>query len=131
MIDREPPMPVPPQARIPKKLKPGDIGFFKRVKDTSSDHGRYTEFKGHGFGILLGAVPPGAQDPPQSFLTALMAQLGWVTLDEVKNLLGEASVDALVRALEKKYFHAEAPKETTPPEPEKPASSIILLPQGK
>lgn len=101
-----------------KKFQPGDAVYFKRIKETSLPHGRYQEFKGcHGFGILLGTVPENQPDPPQIYLNAVMSQLGWVTFDDVKQALGDETLQKVLAFVMEKYF--EKPKE--PPETPAPA----------
>lgn len=100
-----------------KKFKPGDIVYFKRIKETSKTHGRYQEFKnGHGFGILLGAVPQGAEDPPLQYLMHLMGGQGWVSFDDVAALLGKEQMDLLLERFTKKYYGDVPPAQSTPKE---------------
>lgn len=103
-----------------KKFVPGDVVFFKRVKETAQSHGRFQEFKGHGFGILLGSVPLLAPDPPQSFLVALMGHHGWAAFDDVAEALGVESCQKVLAHITKKYYAPEPPKVTVLTEPVPP-----------
>lgn len=118
-LERGPIVPLEAEKGV-RKFKPGDVVFFKRIKETSKPHGRYQEFsKGCGFGILLGAVPEAAEDPPAVFLAHLMGQIGYVSFDDVKALLSEEQMTVLIEKFKLKYYGPEQP-EAVPPEAPSP-----------
>lgn len=86
-------------------LNPGDVVFFKIVKK-SSRHNKFKEiaFKGHGFGVLLGIVPPFAQDPPESHLMRLMGAAGYLSFDDVADFFGNEIGAQAVTKFEDKYY---------------------------
>jgi hypothetical protein len=58
-------------------MKNGDVVFFKVAKKGSHRKAQSVEFKGHGFGVLLGHVPPFQKDPPPEHLIRLMGTIGF------------------------------------------------------
>lgn len=110
----EPPTPIGSKKKRPN-LKPGDVVFFKRCKDTAAANGQFVEFQGHGFGVLLGMVPPFQADPPKDFVVRLLGSLGYVLLDDIQELMGEEHLKELLQK-----FHGKYAPTTDPAQPELP-----------
>lgn len=101
MIDSKPPE-IP--KITPKVPQDGDLVFFKRAKKELGPTGTFVEFKGHGFGVFLGHIPPDAPEPPLLFLFRKMAQIGFIKFDDVSEFLTPAQAKECVEACERKYF---------------------------
>jgi hypothetical protein len=95
------------------KFQAGSIVFFKDIADTSRMKGRTgVRFKGHGFGVLLGEVPPFGKDPDQVALFRCLGGIGYLSFDDVGEFLGDEAGAKCVAAFEAKYFpKTEEPKE--------------------
>lgn len=85
-------------------MKNGDVVFFKKAKTTSARKGLEIGFKGYGFGVMLGHVLPFAADPKPEMLLRLMGTIGFVSFDDVGELLGNEQAANLVKAFEDKYY---------------------------
>lgn len=85
-------------------MKPGDAVFFEIAKPSSSRKAPKIKFQGHGFGILLGHVPPFQKDPPPEHLLRLMGTIGFMSFDDVANFLGDEMAAKCVKAFEDKYY---------------------------
>ena len=87
------------------KLNIGDVVFFKKVTKMPDRRSQEIGFKGgHGFGVMLGMVPPFAKAPPESLLMLLMGQAGYVAFDDVMNFFGEEVGKECVKKFEEKYY---------------------------
>ena len=105
-----------------KPIKPGDVVFFKAAT-TSAESGkaRGVAFKGHGFGLMLGLLPPLAKDPPAIDLLRLMGTIGFISFDDIKDFLGKELMEDAVKQFEDRYYGVEAgPQndENSPPQAE-------------
>ncbi len=91
---------------IPKlpPMRNGDCVFFKEAKKTSRQNSPGVRFRGVGFGILLGHVPPFQKDPPAAELFRLMGTVGFMSFDDVGEFLGEEQAAACVKKFEEKYY---------------------------
>lgn len=106
-------------------FKPGDVAFFKTANQQPKDFPRGVKFPGWGFGVVLGCVPHGIIAPPASHVFRLMANAGFVALDDIGELLGQEALNTFVKAFETKYYGrtsddlakpgAPAPEEVAPP----------------
>lgn len=85
-------------------MKNGDVVFFKKAKRSSARKAHEEEFKGHGFGVMLGHVPPFVKDPPPEHLIRLMGTIGFVSFDDVGRLLGDEQAKLLVQKYEDAYY---------------------------
>lgn len=106
-------------------FKLGDIVFFKTAKRGTKRSIPEGKFNGHGFGVLLGFVPPFAKDPLQSQVRPMMGNVGYITFDDVAEFFG----DEIGKQCVEKFLEKYAPKPDPaahPPEPPK-----ILGPDGK
>lgn len=88
-------------------MKPGDIVFFTEAKPSSARKSPKIGFKGHAFGIMLGHVPPFQKDPPLSHILRLMGTHGFVSFDDVGELLGSEQGALMVTKFEDKYYGKE------------------------
>ncbi len=85
-------------------FKIGDIAFFRKAK---RDCGRKTPegtFKGHGFGLFLGHVPPFAKEPPKVFIHRTLGTLGFLSFDDVTEFISEEAAAECVKKFEDKYY---------------------------
>lgn len=85
-------------------LKPGDVVFFKRAKRKSDRKEKEIAFQGHGFGVLLGYLPPFQKDPDPAMLIRLMGSIGFMSFDDVANFLGDEFGAKCVKMFEEKYY---------------------------
>lgn len=101
-------------------LKPGDVGFFERASNQPSKFPGSYKFSGWGFGVVLGCVPPGMPPPPASHLFRIMGNAGFVSLDDVTELLGEQAAKVLIHNFEMKYYGRTSAQADEPgaPKPE-------------
>lgn len=91
-----------------QQLKPGSCVFFKDFQ--SAGHPKRSDkyrMKNLAFGVLLGVLPPFAKDPTQEQLYMAMGAIGYVSFDDVAEILGVESGQKLLAEYEKKYY---APK---------------------
>lgn len=113
------------------RLNHGDAVFFKKVKKASNRKAPEIGFKGHGFGILLGHVPPFQKDPTSDQLLRHMGAIGFLSFDDVADLLGDDVGAKCLAAFEEKYY-GKAAQEAAPEIPPIPQEkSPILDSQGK
>ena len=85
-------------------FKNGDVVFFKSAKKGSARKAPEGRFKGYGFGVLLGHVPPFQKDPPAAELLRLMGSIGFVSFDDVAEFLGNEFGAQCVTKFEDKYY---------------------------
>lgn len=119
-------------------MKNGDVVFFKRAKASANRKAPEAQFKGMGFGILLGHVPPFAQSPPGAYVIGQLGSIGYLSFDDVIEFLGDEAGAACVKKFEEKYIPKLDPNQQTlplkaapSPEPEEPALSGIVGLDGK
>lgn len=96
------------------KLACGDVVFFKHCTRTNRPTKDSWAFKGSGFGIFFGALPPLSTEPTESDVISCMAAIGFVSFDDVAEHLGEEIFTDLVVKMEakiKKQREDEAAKE--------------------
>lgn len=86
----------------------GDVMFFKTAKKESRRNAKEMKFKGHGFGVFLGHVPPFMPDPDPAQLIRMMGQIGFLTFDDVATFLGDEMAAKCVKMYEDKYYGQEA-----------------------
>lgn len=103
-------------------MKPGNVLFFKTAKEGSHRKAREFNFKGTGFGVFLGHVQPFGKDPSPEVLVNLMGSIGWVTFDDVAELLGTEQGKLLLEKYEDKYY---GKKHEGPVQIEKAASGLV------
>lgn len=109
----------PPQM---KPMTPGDVVFFKRARGGLGPQDRFAEFQGHAFGILIGHVPSEVGPPPLSVILRGMATCGFISFDEIIELMGREFGDELARKFGEKYYGKDAIV-TGPP----PAEAIVQI----
>lgn len=90
-----------------KPLAAGDVVFFKRARGGLSARDRFAEFQGHGFGILLGHVPSDAPVPPLLLVLRQMGSFGFISFDDVIQLMGKEIGDQLALKFAEKYYGKE------------------------
>lgn len=86
----------------------GDVVFFKKAKKSTSRKAPEATFKGYGFGVMLGHVPPFAAEPPPQHLLRLMGTVGFLTFDDVAEFVGDENAKECVKKFEDKYYGKEA-----------------------
>lgn len=91
-------------------FKNGDFVFFKKARRSSNPRQPEGAFKGHGFGILLGHVPPFAPDPPGEHLLRLMGSVGFLSFDDVGEFFGREMGVECVKKFEEKYYPNQQPE---------------------
>lgn len=89
-------------------MKNGTIVFFNKAKSSTKNTEPASQFKGHGFGILLGHVPTGAREPDIGHVLRVMGTLGFLSFDNVYEFLGKRLGDKVVKKFEAK-FHGRIP----------------------
>lgn len=111
----------------------GDVVFFKKFKKSARQNKLHEiGFKGggHGFGVLLGIVPPFQQDPPEYILARLMGEAGFLSFDDVSRFLGAEAGVKCVESFKDTYYGPE----TDPPPAgvvDVPVSSGLVDATGK
>lgn len=91
----------------------GDVVYFKKVTREIKRRSQEIGFKGgHGFGVMLGIVPPFQKEPAEGTLLQLMGQVGFMSFDDVKEFIGEDQMKVCVEKFKVKYY--------------KPKSNLIL-----
>lgn len=111
------------------KMAAGSIVYFKRCKDTSGPQGKFVEFAGHAFGVLLGTVPLELPDPPKILIQRTIGTIGYLTFDDVAEFLGHEQGAECVRKYEEKYYGKiprgpDAPAESV--EPAQPSKLVSI-----
>lgn len=103
------------------KIEPGTVVYFTKAKTKPGLKTPEWGFKGHGYGIMLGLVPPGTLPPPLDFIKYQMANVGFVGFDEIAEFLGKEVAETCVKKAIEKYSRlfgvpvaAEAPPGITP-----------------
>lgn len=106
-------------------VKPGQVVFFPACRKSTRPNSQTMIFKGNGFGVFMGVVPQGMGEPTKEMLPPLLAGIGWVSFEDVFELLGEEQFKLLETKFREKYEiaagdeaakPAEAPKIALPPE---------------
>jgi hypothetical protein len=85
-------------------MKPGDAVFFKQARTSTRRNGQEVKFKGYGFGVMLGHVPPFAGDPPIAHLFRMMGGIGFVSFDDIAKFIGDEMAQKCVEAFKDKYY---------------------------
>lgn len=93
-------------------LRTGDCVFFSEVKTSTHRKAQAVRFKGFGFGLLLGIVPPFGKDPGPVDFFRLMGQAGYLSFDDVGEFLGPEVGVEILKQFEKKYYSPPPPVET-------------------
>lgn len=104
---------------------PGQVVFFKKSRAGSARKAPEVEYKGHGFGLMLGHVPPFQKDPPLEHILRILGSLGFLTFDDVGEFLGNEAGALVVKKYQEKYY-GEATAEAE--EAAKPSG--LILPEG-
>lgn len=100
-------------------MKNGDCVFFKTAKVGVARTSAEAKFSGHGFGVLLGQVPPFQKPPTKVMIYQLLGAIGFLTFDDVGEFLGEEKGAEVLRKFQQKYYNLQHP-ETSDAEPPKP-----------
>lgn len=107
-------------------IKNGQIVYFKRAKRTTARREPEIEFKGQGFGVFLGHVPPFAQEPQKTDLLRMMGTIGFMSFDDIGEFFGPLIGVEAVKKFENKYYSpVVVPEEEQPVTPENPNEIII------
>lgn len=85
-------------------MKPGDVVYFRRAKKESGPEGKFVEFVGHGFGVILGVLPPNQPAPNPVTLLRGMGQIGFLSFDDVKSILGDEMFEKCIEGYQDKYY---------------------------
>lgn len=112
-------------------LKPGQVVYFNGCKKNTKNSEPFI-FKGHGFGVFLGVVPHNVREPAREQMDGLLAGIGWVSFENVAELLGEEQFDLLAAKFQEKYGLEPMPEgEKMPDAPAPMAEPVIALPPEK
>lgn len=87
----------------------GDIVFFKECKKELKINSIKAKFKGHGFGVMLGAVPQGTGEPTIKQTMALIGQVGFLLFDDISEFIGIEQTEICMKKFEEKYYPKENP----------------------
>lgn len=90
-------------------MKHGQVVFFKAAKMSTGRTAPEIGFKGYAFGILLGVVPPFQKDPPMAHILRALGGVGFLSFDDVGELLGPEQGALLVKKYEEKYYGQQLP----------------------
>lgn len=114
-------------------LKPGSVVFFNGCKKSTKQNSEPFIFKGHGFGVFLGVVPTNVKEPAREQMDGLLAGIGWVSFENVAELLGEEQFDLLAKKFQEKYGLEPLPEDEKMPEnpPAPIAEPELTLPPEK
>lgn len=88
-------------------IKNGDVVYFKRARAVL--HGgkkKEMEFDGHGYGIFLGHVPDFMPPPPKEIVLSAMGAIGFVSWDDLTELVGKETVEKIIPQWQEKYTKA-------------------------
>ncbi len=85
-------------------FKPGDLAYFKKAKKSSHIKQGEVAFKGLGFGVMLGILPPFGKEPTPQMCMKLMGTIGFVSFDDIAEFLGNESGEKCVKLFEDKYY---------------------------
>lgn len=111
-------------------MKNGDLVFFKRARKTSGPNAPEIQFDGLGFGVLLGHQPPGVVgEPSRGHVIRLLGSVGFVSFDDVIELLTREQGELLVQKFLFKYYgnHSQGEKPSlvlAPPASPSPPDSL-------
>lgn len=89
--------------QIGQSFKIGQVVFFKQAKATAAPSPMVGQFKGHGFGVYLGAVPPGFPNPPGMYIVQALGMVGYIKFDDVIEFLGKEAADLCIEKFKVKY----------------------------
>lgn len=134
-------------------IKNGDVVYFRKAKRETRKSAPEMQFpKGHGFGVFLGHVPLGLPDVPPLVLLRQMGSIGFISFDDLNEILGEEAVTAIIAKFEDKYYgkaveteeelkakeaaikaerEANPQAEAEPPPPQKVNTLRLVNPQGR
>lgn len=96
----------------PKRgLQMGDCVFFQKAKLGTQRGALEVQFKGHGFGMMLGIIPHFGKQPQALDLFVIMGKVGFVTFDDVGEFLGPELATKVLEGFHKKYGLAQPTEE--------------------
>lgn len=126
-------------------VSPGNVIYFKRARHGTKRSHQEFQFKGFGFGVFLGHVPPFGPEPTAAVVRPLMSAIGYFTFDDLGELMGDEVAAEFIRRFEVKYQGQvapdqlavpssdgdpdEAPDPGEGPKPLEPTSRVLALPQ--
>jgi hypothetical protein len=90
-------------------FKSADVVYFKQAMNSSRRKSSGCTFKGYGFGMFLGQVPPFGKDPSAKQFLQMIGACGFLSFDDVADFLGDEMASKCVQAYEKKYYGGEEP----------------------
>jgi hypothetical protein len=85
-------------------FKMGNVVYFKEAAKGVAKSALRAKAQGHFFGILLGYVPPFQKEPPVSHMLRIMGEAGFLSFDDVGEILGDKVAAEVVRKFELKYY---------------------------
>lgn len=86
-----------------RALQKGDCVYFKEAQLGTRKDSQRVQFKGHGFAMMLGIIPHFGKEPAPEDLFRIMGSIGFVTFDDVAELLGAEQGTLCVAKYEAKY----------------------------
>jgi len=104
-------------------MKQGDVVFFKESQASLSRNAHKVQFKGYGWGVLLGMVPGFLRvSPSPEIVFQAFGAIGLVSFDDVAEFLGEDQVKIVQEKFKVKYT-LKMPEATD--EKEEPTEIIV------
>jgi len=91
-----------------KKLKAGDIIFFKKGKFSTKSKVEMT-FPGYAFSVYIGHVPQFGKDPTQRDLAVGLGAIGYLRFDDVAEFLGDEMAAKCIEMFEAKCLQSALP----------------------
>ncbi len=85
-------------------MKLGEVVYFKKATRSTKRGALETAFQGHGFGVMIGAVPPFVKEPPLHVILQAFATMGYLKFDDVYEFLGKESGDLCMKKFHEKYY---------------------------
>lgn len=93
----------------------GDFCFATAVKNRPGK-GLTVSFKGHAICLLIGHIEPGAPPPTPLEAASLMGAAGYVSLDDVLEILGRDAQEEMIKELTKRFKNSGGPDDKWPEE---------------
>lgn len=85
-------------------FKPGAVVYFKKCLRRPTSKSDWVAAKvGYNFGVLLGSVAPHTPDPTPNIIAKMMSGSGYVSFDDVIEMLGQERFAELLKKMELKY----------------------------
>jgi len=101
----------------PGPIIPGNLVYFKEIQTSSRPKNAVkAKFKGCGYGILLGYIPPFGKDRDLLGLISDLGAIGYVSFDDIAEFVSPEIGAEILKKFEEKYLK----QAEVPPAPENP-----------